>query len=102
MIFNLASVVDWRVITTGKQWQVNIDDVQENARQVTHEYSIGNIVYVEMTGIYRKLYYKKQGPYRITELFDNGTFWVKLGQVRKCIYIRGLTSHFIEKADHCP
>ena len=30
MIFNLASVVKWRVITSGKRLQVDIDNVQEN------------------------------------------------------------------------
>ena len=45
MIFNLASAVDWRVITAGKQRQVDIDNSQENATQVTHDYKIGYIVY---------------------------------------------------------
>ena len=69
MIFNLTSVVYWRVITAGKQRQVDIYNFRENAMQVTHEYAVGDIVYVEMTGIYRKLDYKKQGPYIITEIF---------------------------------
>ena len=42
MIFNLASVIDQQVITTANQQQVEIDNVQENARQVTHDYAIGN------------------------------------------------------------
>ena len=46
MIFNLASVIEWRVITALKQRQVDIDNVLENARQVTHDYAIGNQVYV--------------------------------------------------------
>ena len=50
MISNVTSVVDWRVITAGKQQQVNINNVQENARQVTHDYTIINLVYVETTG----------------------------------------------------
>ena len=42
-----------------------MDNVKENAKWVMHDYAIGKLVYVEMTGIYRKLDYKKQGPYRI-------------------------------------
>ena len=34
-----------------------------------HDYAIGDRVYVGMTGIYRKLDYKKQGPYRMAEVF---------------------------------
>ena len=37
MIFNLASVVDWRVITAAKQRQPEVDNVRENVRQVTHD-----------------------------------------------------------------
>ena len=73
MLFNLASVIDWRVVTAAKQRQLDVDNVRENDRQFTHYYTIGNRVYVEMTGIYRKLDYKKKGLYRITEVFTNGT-----------------------------
>ena len=60
MQFSLASVVDWRVITAAKQHQVDIDNGIENANRVTHDYAIGDQVYVEIPGIYRKLDYKKQ------------------------------------------
>ena len=62
MLFNLASFVDWRVVTATKHHQVDIDNVRENARRVRHDYAIGDQVYVEMTGIYRKMYYKKKVP----------------------------------------
>ena len=45
MIFNLASVVYWRVITNNKWQKVDIDNSQKNARQVTHDYAVGYIVY---------------------------------------------------------
>ena len=67
MQFNLASFVDWIVVTAAKQQQVDIDNFQENARRVTHSYTIGNTCYVEMTGIYHKLDYNKKEPYRTTE-----------------------------------
>ena len=96
MSFNLASLVDWQVLTAAKQHQVDIDNVRENAKQVTHDYTIGDIVYVEMNGIYRKLNYKKQGPCRITEVFTNGTVRFQLGQVNEHINIRRLKPHFNE------
>ena len=73
MIFNLASVVDWQVVTAAKQQKLDIDNVQEIARQVTDDYAIGDWVYVKMTGIYRKLDYDKQVLYIIKELFTNVT-----------------------------
>ena len=55
MLFNLESAVNWRVVTAENQRQVDIDNFRENAKRVTHDYAIGNQVYVEMTSIYRKL-----------------------------------------------
>ena len=72
IISNLASVIDWRVINTEKQRQVDIDNVQEDARKVKHNYAISDLVYVEMPEIYRKLDYSEYRPYRITEVFTNG------------------------------
>ena len=37
MLYNLASVVDWRVVTYAKQLQVEIDNVRENAKRVTYD-----------------------------------------------------------------
>ena len=51
ILFNLASVVDWLVVTAAKQRQVDIDNVRENSKQVTHDYAIGDQVYVEITCI---------------------------------------------------
>ena len=63
MQFNLTLAVDWRVKTAANKRQVEIDNVHESSRQVTHEYAIGNLVYVEMNCIYHKQDYIKQEPY---------------------------------------
>ena len=73
MLFNIASIFDLRIVTTRKHWQVDIDKARKNARQVRHDYSVSNIVYVENTVIFHRLDYNKQGPYIITEVFINGT-----------------------------
>ena len=61
-----------------------------------HDYAIGDQVYVEMTGIYRKLDYKKQGLYIITEVLTNGTFRFQQGQVYERINMRRSNPHFDE------
>ena len=55
---------------------------------------IGNLVYVENTGIYRKSYDKKHGSYRITEVFTNGSIQVQKGVINKQINIIWLVPHF--------
>ena len=94
MLFNLASVSYSRLATAAKQCQVDIDNVRENAKRVTHEYAIGNRVYVEMTGIYRRLDYKTQGQYIITDVFTNSTVQVQQGQLYERMHIRRLKPHF--------
>ena len=88
MLFDLVSVIHWRVATSAKQRQVYIYDVIENARQVTHDYTIGYWVSVGITGIYRKLDDKKQGLYRTTEIFTNVIVRFQQGQVNKRMNIR--------------
>ena len=96
MLLNLYSVVYWRVIFGEKQRQVEIDNSQEHYRKAIHDYAIGYQVYVEMTVIYRKLDYKKQGHYIITEFFTNSTVRFQQGEVNKCINIRQFNPHFDE------
>ena len=96
ILFNLMSVVDWRVVTAAKQSQVNIDNFRDNNRPVTHDYAIGDQFYVEMTGIYCKLDYKKQGLYRITKVFTNDTVQFQRIQVNKLINIRQLNPNLDE------
>ena len=70
MKFNLASVLDWKVITNKKYQQVNIIyNIRKNSRPLIHDYAIGDIVYVNMTEIYHKLGYNKYRVYRITKVF---------------------------------
>ena len=101
MLLNLTSIIDWRVVTDIKQGQVGIDNVCKHDRWVRNDQAIGDLVYVENVGIYLKLYYKKQGPYIITEVFTNGTVWVQRGAINKLINIIRLVSHF-EIADPVP
>ena len=94
MLSNLASVVDWQVLTAAKQSQVYIDHAREKSKLVTHDYAIGDKFYVGMTGIYLKLGYSKQGPYIITGVFKNCAVRVQRRQVNEIINIIRLKPHF--------
>ena len=73
MILNTPSVLDRRFITIANQQQVDIDKSQGNDRRVTHDYATGDQVYVEMTGISRRINYNKQGTYIIKAVFTKST-----------------------------
>ena len=42
IIFNLASLVDWRVVTAVNQQQVDIDNAPQKASRDTLDYAIGD------------------------------------------------------------
>ena len=44
----------------------------KNSKQVKFDYTAGNVLYMNKTGIYHKLYYKEREFHRITEVFTNG------------------------------
>ena len=83
MLFNLTSIFYRHVLTARNQRKVDVDNVCKKSRQARHDYAMENIVYVEKTGIYRKLYDKNQGPYIITEVFTNGTVRFKRGSINE-------------------
>ena len=61
-----------------------------------HDYTISNLEFAEMTGIYRKLDYSKHGLYIITEFFTEGKERFQQVQVNVRINIMWLMPQFIE------
>ena len=45
--------------------------IAKKTRQVSYDCDIGDIVYVDNTGIYHRIDYKKHAPYRINEVLTN-------------------------------
>ena len=44
--------MDWKGTTSKKQRQVGIDSVRKNDKWVSHDYTVGNLLYVDMNDIY--------------------------------------------------
>ena len=51
MIFDLTPFIYWQVVTAIKKQQVNIYNVHKNSKQFSNYHAIGNLIYVENTGI---------------------------------------------------
>ena len=94
MLFNFTSIIDFHIVTARKQGKADIDNVRKISRQVMHDYAVGDLAYVEKTGIYHKSDNNKQGPYIITEVFTNGTTRVQTGAINEKINIRRMVPHF--------
>ena len=60
----------------------------------TYDYKINDQVYVKADGIQRKISTPKLGPFRITDVYTNGTVRIQKGVINERINIRRLEPHF--------
>ena len=90
IIFSLASIIHWCIITARKNCYCDIDNSCENASRIRCYDSVGNLVYAKKTSIYCKLYNKNNRPHSITAMFTNGFIWIQRGCINKNINIRQL------------
>ena len=94
MMFNIKSIIDWKALSIRKQKAVDTANVRENARRVNHDYQIGDQVYIIADGVQRKMDSPKDGPYKITDIYTNGTVRIQRGPINERINIRRLEPHF--------
>ena len=94
MLFNLNTTIDWKLISAKKQKQVDYDNLRENRKRIDYDYSIGEKVYINRKGVFRKFDDPKYGPFRITDIYTNGTVRIQKGSVNERINIRRLEPHF--------
>ena len=94
MMFNLATLVNWKELSLRKQTLVDKANLRENKSRVDYDYKVGDLVYVTKDGIMRKLEVPKLGPFAITDIFTNGTVRIQRGAVNERINIRRLEPHF--------
>jgi hypothetical protein len=94
MMFNLATIVNWKALAAKKQKLVDKANLRENHNRVDYDYQPGQQVYVKIDGKQRKLDSPKSGPYLITDVFTNGTVRIQRGHVNERINIRRLEPQF--------
>ena len=90
MILPHRFLADWALIAKRKQDTINVSNKRENSKRVPHQYQLDDEVLLTKPGIIRKLEAPRTGPYRITEVNDNGTVRIRKGPVEQTINIRGL------------
>ena len=80
MIFRLQPLE-----TSGKSTFIML---RKNASRVRYNYALGDLVYVDKTGIFRRIDYKNHGRYIINKVFTNGIVRVQMDQVNEHISIQ--------------
>ncbi len=94
MIFNLKSLINWKVVSARKQQIVDKANLRENSKRIDFDYEVGQKAYIVRDKPYRKLDGPKIGPFRITDVYTNGTVRIQKGNVNERINIRRLEPHF--------
>ena len=72
-IHNVRFEADWQHIRQRKQRVIQQNNQRENASRVVHHYSVGDKVLVEQDLVRKHGIDRYQGPYRVTEVYQNGT-----------------------------
>lgn len=83
MLLNIKHVVDWHYMQTRRQRIASENNARENARRVPHEYKVGDKV-LKASGnpsnkkeISPTLQRPFEGPYEITNVWNNGTVTIR-------------------------
>ena len=89
MIFNIKHEANWEAIRLRKQKLIDENNRRENAKRLEHVYHTGDKVLVTRHDA-NKYETPYLGPYKIREVYTNGTVLVKRGKVLETINIRRL------------
>jgi hypothetical protein len=68
---------DWDRIRSNKQQRINKNNERENKKRVDHQYSKGDLVTLERTGIIPKLSLPRMGPYNVVHAHENGNVTIQ-------------------------
>ena len=88
MILPIKFQADWMAIQQRRQKEINRNNARENKSRVPHHYKVGDQVSKRRPGILPKLRRKREGPFEVIAVFDNGTVRIRRGAVSERLNIR--------------
>ena len=87
MLFNILYTSDWENITAQKQKEIIKNNNSENKREVYHDYVVNDNVLIYKNGIFRKLDGPFLDPFKIIQVYTNGTVRIQCGIITERISI---------------
>ena len=79
---------NWASIRERRQKEINRNNERENSKRLEHTYKVGDMVSKAKPGKQPKLRRKRDGPYEVVAVYDNGTVKIRRGAVDERINIR--------------
>ena len=97
MLFDIPFTADWTKIEQKRQKIINKSNITENDKRVDYDYEVDDEVFIYRDGHYRKLEGPFLGPFRIVQIYTNGTVRIRRGTTSERLSIRRLTPNIVEK-----
>ena len=91
MLLPIQFKADWTAIRARRQRLMVENNQRENAKRIAHKYKQGDKVSKTRPGILPKMQRKRDGPFVVTKVFDNGTLDILQGAVTERVNIRRVT-----------
>jgi hypothetical protein len=90
MIYDSSFKPEWDKLLQQRQSARRTNNLRENKSRTDYQYKVGDKVLVNRDIIQRKLLPKRDGPYEVVRIYDNGTIKLRKGIVVQRINIRRL------------
>ena len=94
MLLPVNFVADWAQIRHQQQPRINQSNKRENATRLVHDYQVGEHVVLATPGLLPKAKRPRTGPYKVTQVHNNGTITIKDGPVQQRVNIRRVTPYW--------
>ena len=94
MILPLTFKANWSAIRQRRQTEINRNNARENRSRIAHTFSVGDKVSKGKPGIIPKLRRKRDGPYEVTAVYDNGTVRIRHGAIEERLSIRRVYPYY--------
>ena len=91
MILPIRYKADWEAISARRRQAITQNNKRENALRIQHEYQVGDKVAKKRPGIQAKLSRKRDGPYEVIAVNNNGTLRIRRGAITETVNLRRLT-----------
>ena len=94
MVLPVQFKTDWEVMRMNRQKEINRNNQHKNRNRINHTYKPDDMVMLTVPGIKRKLSSPRTGPYKVIQVYDNGTIHIQKGAVAQRVNIRRVTPYY--------
>jgi transposase InsO family protein len=91
MILPIQFKANWAAINERRRQEIMRNNKRENDKRIPHAYKVGDKVAKTRPGIQPKLRQKRDGPYEVIAVLNNGTLRIRRGAITERVNIRRLT-----------